>query len=126
MSGTADDNSDQLVGKKILREVPQLDQKAGRDLLASGEARPAVKEITSWFSDRHGDDYERKITTKWIGGVIRRKLRLTTERTRDGYVIRDDERPKIHRLYERYGLPESVDDAASSTTGQGDAITVNL
>jgi hypothetical protein len=24
--------------------------------------------------DRHGDEYERKLTTKWIGNVIRRKL----------------------------------------------------
>src|SRR5206468_9373939 len=78
-----------------------------RDILASGETRLSVKEITSWFADRHGEDYVRKITTKWIGGVIRRKLRLRTERTRDGYVIRAEERSRLPLLLERYGLSSS-------------------
>src|SRR5260370_28844425 len=59
-----------------------------RDMLASPyETRLAIKDITSWFIDRHGVDYERKITTKWIGSVIRKKLGLTTERSRDGYLV---------------------------------------
>ena len=32
-------------------------------------------------------DYERKITSKWIGTVIRKKLGLKPQKTRDGYVI---------------------------------------
>jgi len=74
-----------------------------RDLRESG--RPlAVKDITSWLADRHGDEYERKITTKWIGNIIRRKLRLRPVRTSSGYVIPPAELPKVDRLYERYGV----------------------
>jgi hypothetical protein len=39
-----------------------------RDMLSSpyGEQRLPPKAITSWFVDRHGTDYERKVTSKWI------------------------------------------------------------
>jgi hypothetical protein len=74
-----------------------------RDLRDSG--RPlAIKDITSWVADRHGDEYERKITNKWIGRVIRRKLQLRPVRTSSGYVIPPEELPKVDRLYERYGV----------------------
>jgi len=72
----------------------------------------AIKEITERFSERHGEEFERKITPHWIGHTIRRKLGLKTERRRDGYVIASSEQPKLARLFERYGLneeaPESV------------------
>ena len=48
--------------------------------------------------DRHGDEYERKITTKWIGNVIRSKLQLRAVRASSGYVIQPEELPKIDRL----------------------------
>jgi len=86
-----------------------------RDLRAAD--RPlTVKEITSWVADRHGDEYERRLTAKWIGGIIRRKLQLKTERTAAGYVIRREELPHLERLYARYGITpvesESVEPAA--------------
>lgn len=88
-----------------------------RDL---GDAnRPlAIKEVTTWFQDRHGDDYDRKITAKWIGTVIRRKLHLSTQRTKDGYVIPPEEFGKLNRLYERYGI--SSDDEASPEAQTGE------
>jgi hypothetical protein len=64
----------------------------------------AIKDITSWVADRHGDEYERRITNKWIGRVIRRKLQLRPVRTSSGYVIPPEELPKVDRLYERYGV----------------------
>ncbi len=80
-----------------------------RDLRASERAL-SVKDITSWLADRHGDDYERKISSKWIGGVIRRKLQLRSTRTAEGYVIPPEEIPKIDRLYERYGITVNPED----------------
>ena len=81
-----------------------------RDLRESG--RPlAIKDITNWLVDRHGDEYERKLTTKWIGSVIRRKLQLRPVRASSGYVIPPEDLPKIDRLYERYGIPLGTDEA---------------
>jgi hypothetical protein len=81
-----------------------------RDLRESG--RPlTIKDITNWLVDRHGDEYERKLTTKWIGNVIRRKLQLRPVRASSGYVIPPEELPKVDRLYERYGIPSGTGDA---------------
>ena len=83
-----------------------------RDMLASPfETRLSVKDITSWFVDRHGMDYERKVTGKWVGNILRRKLQLKTERRGGEYVIPESERSKLLGLYERYGLnPQQADE----------------
>jgi hypothetical protein len=47
-----------------------------KDMIRVGESRLSVKDITNWFTDRYGDDYERKVTTKWVGTIIRKKLHL--------------------------------------------------
>jgi hypothetical protein len=89
-----------------------------RDLRDAG--RPlAVKEITSWLADRHGDEYERKITTKWVGNVLRRKLQLRPNRTRSGYAISPEELPKLDRLYERYGI--AVADSKGGAFGEAES-----
>jgi hypothetical protein len=77
-----------------------------RDMLSSpyGESRLPLKDITSWFVDRHGMDYERKITSKWIGTVIRKKLNLKTQKSHGAYLIPLSEEPKLDRLYEKYGI----------------------
>src|SRR5262249_222037 len=77
-----------------------------RDMLSSPyEAqRLPVKDITSWFIDRHGMDYERKITRKWIGTVIGKRLNLKTQKSHGAYVIPLTEKPKLERLYEKYGV----------------------
>jgi len=66
-----------------------------RDVLPSPFALPElpIKDITSWFVDKHGMDYERKITGKWIGTIIRKRLNLKTRRTQDGYVMLRSELP---------------------------------
>src|SRR5207249_4989906 len=76
-----------------------------RDILASQDETLSVKAIASWFSDRHGEEYDRKVTPRWIGSILRKKLRLKTERTREGFVIGSGEKGKLHRLFERYGVP---------------------
>jgi hypothetical protein len=55
-----------------------------RDVVASPfETRLSVEDILSWFVDRCGADYDKKITTKWIGWIIRKRLGLKTERSRE-------------------------------------------
>lgn len=52
-----------------------------RDMAASSIGqRLSVKDITSWFADRNGEEYGRQIASKYIGSVIRRRLRLKTRR----------------------------------------------
>lgn len=79
-----------------------------RDMVASPDEQAlSVREIAQWFSDRHGTEYQRPITPKWIGSLIRTRLHLKTKRGRDGgFAIALEEIPKLKRLYERYGLVE--------------------
>jgi hypothetical protein len=75
-----------------------------KDLMASGDSKLSVKDITNWFVDRHGEEYERKITSKWIGNIIRRKLALKTHKSHGVFVISPAEVQKLPQLYERYGI----------------------
>jgi hypothetical protein len=77
-----------------------------RDMLSSpyGEQRLPLKDITSWFVDRHGMDYERKVTSKWIGTIVRKRLNLKTQKSHGVYVVPLSEKPKLDRLYEKYGI----------------------
>ncbi|MHB8256618.1 MAG: hypothetical protein ACYDHY_14460 [Acidiferrobacterales bacterium] len=75
-----------------------------RDIYPHPDKKLSVKEITSAFTERYGSDYERKITPKWIGGIIRKKLHLTTQKSHGVFLIPFTEKPKLDRLYERYGI----------------------
>ena len=97
-----------------------------QDMLSSPYGAPQLplKDITSWFVDRHGMDYERKVTSKWIGTIIRKRLNLKTQKSHGVYVIPLTEQPKLERLYEKYGIspkeseePEPEQTAASDTLG---------
>jgi hypothetical protein len=76
-----------------------------RDLLAApGEAAVSIKEITSVFIERHGAEYERKITPRWVGSILRRRLGLMTHKSHGVFVVSRTELPKLPRLYQRYGV----------------------
>lgn len=76
-----------------------------RALAESDEgARLSVKDITAWFADRFGTEYDTKVTTKWIGSVIRRKLLIHTQKSHGVFVIPAAEYPKLALLYEKYGV----------------------
>jgi hypothetical protein len=82
----------------------------------------SIKEITSRFMEKHGNDYERKITTKWIGGIIRKRLNLKTYRSRSGFVIHQAEKSKLEQLDEKYGIgpkdaPEPDPEETAATPG---------
>ncbi len=80
-----------------------------RDMLgAEPRARLSVKDVTERFTDRHGADYEKKITTRWIGSVIRRRLNLRTQKSHGVFVIDTSDPRKLERLYEKYGASPEV------------------
>src|SRR5437870_3914025 len=77
----------------------------------------SIKEIASRFIERHGEDFERRITPHWIGQIIRRKLQLKTERRRDGYFIAASEGAKLARLFEKYGIDSRPMNSVNSGEG---------
>jgi hypothetical protein len=75
---------------------------------SSYEPGISIKEITQRFAEKHGEDYERKITPHWIGRIVRRKLGLKTEKRHGSYVLGAAEGSKLARLFERYGISEGT------------------
>ena len=75
-----------------------------KDIIENGEGRLTIKEITDSFASRHGEEYERKVTSKYIGYIIRHRLHLKTRKSHGVYSIPTEELVKLPRLYERYGL----------------------
>jgi hypothetical protein len=93
----------------------------------------SIKEIANRFIERHGEDFERRITPHWVGHIIRRKLQLRTEKHHGTYVIAASEGPKMARLFEKYGIDPSQGDLGDSgdfageTEGQhGRQVPLNL
>jgi hypothetical protein len=82
-----------------------------RDLhQAVGDNDLSLRDITSHFIERHAQEVEHKITAKWVGGLIRRRLGLHTVRVGGVYIIPASELPRIEQLYGKYGIamePES-------------------
>lgn len=95
-----------------------------RDLSeASERGTLLIKDITTAFSDRHASELEHPVTNQWIGALVRRRLGLRTHKSHGNYGIPLAERPKLHRLFERYGLTEpGVDpvDPGDAATRYGD------
>lgn len=81
----------------------------------------AVKEITERFIARHSEDFEYKVTPRWVGNVIRKKLGFKTYRRGGAYYVAESEKEKLDRLFDRYGLHEGGEvgaDGRTETPGQ--------
>jgi len=64
----------------------------------------AVAEVASAFAKRHGSDYERPITNRYVGSLLRRRLHLRTYKTDGVYVLAMTDSGKLAALCQRYGV----------------------
>jgi len=84
-----------------------------RDLVARGpEQSLTVKEITTEFLVRHGGEYERRATPRWVGSILRRRLGLRPTRNTGVFALSPEEIAKLQSLYARYGI--AVDENANA------------
>jgi hypothetical protein len=63
-----------------------------------------VSTITEAYRTRYADEYEKPITPRIIGNVLRSRLRLMTYKSHGVYVLPITEKPKINELCLRYGV----------------------
>jgi len=83
----------------------------------------SIKAVTDRFTRLHGQDYER-ITPKWIGTIIRKRLHLRTHKSSHGmFVIAPEELQRLPALYEKYGV--SPDALSQDGTDDSSAIPVS-
>jgi len=81
-------------------------------LAASERASIPVSEVTAAFTGRFGQEYERPITHRFIGGILRKRLRLSTYKSHGIYVVPATEKPKVDQLCIRYGVTEQRSNGA--------------
>ena len=88
-------------------------------LLLTDEPRLSIKQITEQFIERYGEEYERKVSNKWIGGILRKRLGLKPQRVHGTVVIPLEDMPQLNRLREKFGLttPESGSNTAADEPG---------
>lgn len=72
--------------------------------LLNGDTALSIAEITEVFGKKFAGEYERPVTNRLIGGVLRNKLRLTTYKSHGVYVLPVSEKPKVEELCVRYGV----------------------
>lgn len=73
-------------------------------MMSSNKPVVSLADITVGLTERYGSEYERPITNRWIGAILRTKLNLQTYKSHGVYVIPMTERQKIELLCARYGV----------------------
>lgn len=59
------------------------------------------------FASRFGADYERPITPRFLGGVLRNRLGLPLYKTNGIIAVSLRDRARVEALFARYGVGES-------------------
>jgi hypothetical protein len=76
-----------------------------RDLVSKGpDVRLAIQDITTEFTARYGAEYERRVTPRWIGSLVRRRLGLKPSRSTGLFTLGPEDVARLKALYVRYGL----------------------
>jgi hypothetical protein len=81
-----------------------------------------IKDISELFRRAYGKDYDRPVTNRWLGYLVRRRLNLATHKSNGIFVIPLGEKPKLDTLFERYGVTRenaSVLDTPSTVPDPG-------
>lgn len=77
------------------------------ELLTPEKTTIPVADVTALIVGRHGLEYERPITNRWVGGILRKRLNIRTYKSHGIYVVPASERSKIELLAVRYGIGDS-------------------
>jgi hypothetical protein len=98
-----DANADAVRARQEAPEVRVLEAVLAA-FAAHEDSAPSIGEITERFNELFPAEYGARMQPKWIGGVVRTRLRLATRKSNGVYLIPVTERPKLDTLAHRYGL----------------------
>lgn len=77
------------------------------ELFAQGsEHTIPLSKITAAFIGRFGAEHERPVTNRYVGGILRKRLRLLCYKSHGVYAVPVSEKPKVDELCIRYGVSE--------------------
>jgi len=67
-----------------------------------------IQEIAALFNETCREELGRTMSNKWVGGFVRKRLRVATLKTGGVYVVPATERPKLARLMQRFGVARAA------------------
>lgn len=86
-----------------------------RDLVSKGpDARLAIQDIATEFIARYGAEYERRVTPRWIGSLVRRRLGLKPSRSTGLFTLGPEDVARLKALYARYGIEPAAGNVADA------------
>ncbi len=92
------------------RQLPEaLVLEVLRDLLAAPSESKVIllSLITKTFEERHGAEFKREITNRYMGSLVSKKLHLFTYKTKGVVVMPRTEAAKVKNLCEKFGITDS-------------------
>lgn len=69
-----------------------------------------LREITDRFIEEYGSDYDRPITPRYVGYLLRKRLRVATHKSHGVYSVSLSEKSKVKALCSRYGISQTPSD----------------
>lgn len=100
-----------------------------RELSRSADGpRVPLAQLAERFMEQHGAEYGGRVSPRWIGQVLRKRLHLSPVKSHGVYVVPLSDAERLRALYTRYGLldSESQDaDRISTTPGASEARRVD-
>lgn len=74
------------------------------ELIKKRQVPLSIKQISNSYRSKYGSDHTGPVTNKWIGGVVRNRLHLSTFKRNGVYVIPETEQPRLVALFKRYNV----------------------
>jgi len=99
----------QLISDRGLEEAGQvlgIIKEINKSTLHETTEAIYIKDISERYIEKYGmtTDFGKQINPKWIGWMVRKNLKLKTQRDNEGYAVPKSEQEKLENLYEKYGL----------------------
>jgi hypothetical protein len=91
------------------------------ELIDSDYSHPTMKQIAEVYNRDLG--YQETVTAKKMGYFVRKMLDLKTEKTRDGYVLSENNREKVEILRKRYGIKKNGEDVNNVNVKTEETVT---
>ncbi|HSE37315.1 MAG TPA: hypothetical protein VLG74_08440, partial [Blastocatellia bacterium] len=86
-------------------------------MLSSSRQVVPVADVTTGMIQRYGAEYDRPLSNRWIGSILRKKLNLMTYKSHGVYVVPMAEKQKVEMLCRRYGVSVVTDAPPTERTG---------
>ncbi|HEY1805175.1 MAG TPA: hypothetical protein VGG45_11945 [Terracidiphilus sp.] len=83
----------------------------------AGTSHVSVRDITDRFNEAHCAEIGTAMTNKWVGQVLRVRLRVTTRKSNGRFIVPASEKEKLESLAARFGISRTSASTLSTLSG---------